>query len=300
MTTVADTLQPSAPHRATRLATFRSVFLKNRLMLVGAILTTVFVVSGVAGLVILSIRDLNSLWSQQHLSQALVPPLTPGHLLGTDNFGRDLFWRIVAGTGVSLLIGVIITFLSMIIGMTMGTLAGFYGGWVDTIIGGLIDLTWGFPLILVAVIFAAALDPGFAAIILAVSVVNWAGFARIIRAQAMSLRQREFVEAARALGISDARIMLRHIVPHTISTTLVMASYYVAVSVIVEAGLSFIGLGLQPPTPSLGQMVADGRNYLSVSAWAAVLPGLTITLMVLGLNTVGDGLRDFADPRLGR
>jgi peptide/nickel transport system permease protein len=150
------------------------------------------------------------------------------------------------------------------------------------------------------VIFAAALEPGFAAIVLAVSVVNWAGFARIIRAQALSLRQREFVEAARALGISDIWIMIRHIVPHTISTTLVMASYYVAVSVIVEAGLSFIGLGLQPPLPSLGQMVADGRNYLSVSAWAAVVPGITITLIVLGLNTVGDGLRDFADPRLSR
>jgi len=300
VTTVASTLEVSVPHRESRLAAFRSVFLKNRLMLIGAILTVIFVVSGLAGLVILSIRDLNGLWSQQHLSQALIPPLTTGHLLGTDNFGRDLFWRIIAGTGVSLLIGVIITFFSMIIGMTMGVLAGFYGGWVDRLIGGLIDLTWGFPLILVAVIFAAALEPGFAAIILAVSVINWAGFARIIRAQAMSLRQREFVEAARALGISDFRIMLRHIVPHTISTTLVMASYYIAVSVIVEAGLSFIGLGLQPPLPSLGQMVADGRNYLSVTAWAAVVPGVTITLIVLGLNTFGDGLRDFADPRLSR
>lgn len=300
MTSVTNTIQPASPHRATRIAAFRSIFLKNRLMLIGAILTTVFVVSGITGLIILTLHDLNYLWSQQHLSQALLPPLTPGHLLGTDNFGRDLFWRAIAGSGVSLLIGVIITFFSMIIGMMMGVLAGFYGGWVDRLIGGLIDLTWGFPLILVAVMFAAALEPGFAAIILAVSAVNWAGFARIIRAQTLSLRQREFVEAARALGISDFRIMLRHIVPHTVSTTLVMASYYVAVSVIVEAGLSFIGLGLQPPLPSLGQMLADGRNYLSVSVWAAVIPGLTITLIVLGLNTVGDGLRDFADPRLSR
>jgi peptide/nickel transport system permease protein len=269
-------------------------------MLLGAILTAIFVVTGITGLVVLNVHDLNDLWAKQELSQALKPPLTPGHVLGTDNFGRDLFWRIIAGTGVSLLIGIIITFFSMIVGMTMGTLAGYHGGWTDRLIGGLIDLTWGFPVILVAVIFAAMLEPGFAAIILAVSVVNWAGFARIIRAQAMSLRQREFVEAARALGISDVRIMIRHIVPHTISTTLVMASYYIAVSVIVEAGLSFIGLGLQPPIPSLGQMVADGRNYLSVSAWAAGLPGLTIMLVVLGLNTLGDSLRDFADPRLQR
>jgi peptide/nickel transport system permease protein len=300
MSSAANTLQAPASRRLSRFALFRSVFWANKLMLLGAILTAIFVIAGIAGLVVLNVHDLNDLWSKQQLSQALKPPLTPGHLLGTDNFGRDLLWRIIAGTGVSLLIGVIITFFSMIAGMTLGTLAGYYGGWTDRLIGGLIDLTWGFPVILVAVIFAAMLEPGFAAIILAVSMVNWAGFARIIRAQAMSLRQREFVEAARALGISDAKIMMRHIVPHTISTTLVMASYYIAVSVIVEAGLSFVGLGLQPPTPSLGQMVADGRNYLSVSAWAAVLPGLTITLVVLGLNTLGDGLRDFADPRLGR
>jgi len=300
MSSAAKTLQTQAPHRLSRSALFRSIFMANKLMLLGAILTTLFVIAGIVGLVILNVHGLNDLWSKQELAQALKPPLTPGHILGTDNFGRDLFWRIIAGTGVSLLIGVIITFFSMILGMTMGTLAGYFGGWTDRLVGGLIDLTWGFPVILVAVIFAAMLEPGFVAIILAVSVVNWAGFARIIRAQAMSLRQREFVEAARALGVSDVKIMMRHIVPHTISTTLVMASYYIAVSVIVEAGLSFIGLGLQPPIPSLGQMVADGRNYLSVSAWAAVLPGFTITLVVLGLNTLGDGLRDFADPRLGR
>lgn len=300
MTGAAKILQAPAARRESRFALFRSVFLANKLMLLGAILTMIFVIAGIVGLVVLNVHDLNDLWAKQQLSQALKSPLTPEHLLGTDNFGRDMFWRIIAGTGVSLLIGVVITFFSMVVGMTMGTLAGYYGGWTDRLIGGLIDLTWGFPVILVAVIFAAMLEPGFAAIILAVSVVNWAGFARIIRAQAMSLRQREFVEAARALGISDLKIVIRHIVPHTISTTLVMASYYIAVSVIVEAGLSFIGLGLQPPTPSLGQMVADGRNYLSVSAWAAVLPGVTIALIVLGLNTLGDGLRDFADPRLGR
>src|SRR5689334_3963082 len=219
MTSAASTLQAPASRRPTRIALVRLVFGANKLMLLGAVLTTIFVIAGIVGLIILNVHNLNDLWAKQTLSQALKPPMTSGHILGTDNFGRDLFWRIVAGTGVSLLIGVIITFFSMIIGMTMGTLAGYYGGWTDRLIGGLIDLTWGFPVILVAVIFAAMLEPGFAAIILAVSVVNWAGFARIIRAQAMSLRQREFVEAARALGISDAKIMMRHIVPHTISTT---------------------------------------------------------------------------------
>ena len=159
----------------------------------GAFLTAVFVVVGVVGLVILVSRDFNPLWTAQSLSKALKPPLTPGHLLGTDNFGRDIGWRLVSGTGVSLMIGVVITFFSMIIGMAMGTLAGYYGGWVDHLVGGLIDLTWGLPVILVAVIFAAALEPGFLAIVLAVRIVKWAGFTRNITAHAMRLRRREFV-----------------------------------------------------------------------------------------------------------
>lgn len=292
MTTIA--IRPTAPGR------LRSIFKANKLMLIGATLTCLFVIVGAVGIVTLGVRSLNALTTQQNLAEALRPLFSEGHPLGTDHLGRDLMWRLIAGTGVSLLIGVLITFFSMLIGMTMGVIAGYYGGIVDQLIGGLIDLTWGFPVILVAVIFAGILNPGFTAIVLAVSVVNWAGFARIIRAQAMSLREREFVEAARALGISDVGIMLRHIVPHTISTTLVMASYYIAVSVIVESGLSFIGLGLQPPTPSLGQMVSEGRNYLLISPWVAVLPGITISLVVLGLNTLGDSLRDFADPRLQR
>jgi ABC-type dipeptide/oligopeptide/nickel transport system permease subunit len=194
--------------------------------------------------------------------------------------------------------GVAVTALSMPVGMVLGAASGYFGGVLDRVMGGLIDLTWGFPVILVAVIIAGMLEPGLPAVIVAVSVVNWAGFARIIRAQVLSLREREFVEAARALGVPDWKIIARHLIPNTIGTTLVMASYYIAITVIAEAGLAFIGLGAQPPLPSLGQLISTGRTFLYVDPWAAFIPGITIALIVLGLNTLGDGLRDIFDPRL--
>ena len=181
-----------------------------------------------------------------------------------------------------------------------GTVSGYFRGAIDWLISGLIDLTWGFPLLLLAVIVVGILQPGLTSVIVAVAVVNWAGFARIIRAETMSLREREFVEAARALGVPHWRIILRHVIPNTVGSTLIMSSYYVAYTVIAEAGLSFIGMGAQAPTPSLGVMIFSGRDYLYVDAWMAIVPGVAIALIVLGLNTLGDSLRDVFDPRLRR
>jgi peptide/nickel transport system permease protein len=272
----------------------------NKLALAGSIITFVFIGIGIVGAVIVLVPGLNHLYLHQDLITTLQPPLTHGHLLGTDNLGRDLAWRVTAGIGISLLVGVAVTALSVIVGMILGSLAGYYLGAVDTAISSLIDLTWGFPLLLVAVITVGILQPGLTAVIVAVALVNWAAFARIIRAEALSLRKREFVEAARALGVSHRRIILRHVIPNTIGSTLVMSSYYVAYTIIAEAGLSFIGMGAQPPTPSLGQMIAGGRDYLYVDSWMAIVPGIAIALIVLGLNTFGDGLRDVFDPRLRR
>jgi peptide/nickel transport system permease protein len=279
-----------------RLAPLRA----NRLALFGATLTGLFVLVGLVGAVVVLAPGLQHLYTEQHLAEALQRPLSPGHPLGTDNLGRDITWRVIAGTGISLLVGVAVTGLSVVIGMFMGAVAGFLGGKADTVISGIIDLTWGFPLLLVAAIAVGSIGPGLTAVIVAVALVNWAGFARIIRAEALSLREREFVEAARALGVSTPRILWRHIVPNTIGSTLVMSSYYIAVTVIVEAGLAFIGLGAQPPTPSLGQMIATGRDYLYIDPWVAIVPGIAIALIVLGLNTLGDGLRDIFDPRTRR
>jgi ABC-type dipeptide/oligopeptide/nickel transport system permease subunit len=272
----------------------------NKLALAGSIITLVFVAIGVVGAVIVVVPSLHHLYLHQSLISTLQPPLSHGHLLGTDNLGRDLAWRVTAGIGISLLVGVAVTALSVVVGMILGSVAGYYGGAPDTAISSLIDLTWGFPLLLVAVITVGILQPGLTAVIVAVALVNWAAFARIIRAEALSLRKREFIEAARALGVSHRRIILRHVIPNTIGSTLVMSSYYVAYTIIAEAGLSFIGMGAQPPTPSLGQMIAGGRDYLYVDSWMAIIPGIAIALIVLGLNTFGDGLRDVFDPRLRR
>ena len=272
--------------------------LANKLALLGGVVTLFCFVVAAIGLVIMAFPSFHHLYLDQDVNSALIKPFKPHHLLGTDNFGRDMAWRVAAGTGISLGIGIVVTAASMSLGLILGAVAGYFRGPADRIISAFIDLTWGFPLVLVAVIFVGMLKPGIPAVILGVSVVNWAGFARIIRAQVLSLRERAFVEAARSLGVPAWKIILRHLVPNTVGTSLVMASYYVAVTVIAEAGLSFIGLGAQPPTPSLGQMIATGRNYLYNDPWAAIIPGVAIALIVLGLNTLGDGLRDIFDPRL--
>lgn len=274
--------------------------LANRLAVVGGIITVLFIGIALVGLAIMIVPGWDDLYIDQRLRQTLVRPFTNGFLLGTDNLGRSLAWRIAAGTAVSLFAGIAVTVLSLVLGMILGAFAGYAGGAVDRFISGVIDLVWGFPVILVAVIFVGWLKPGLTAVILAISVVNWAGLARIIRAQTISLKERAFVEAARALGVPGWKIIGRHLLPNMLGTALVMGSYYIAVTVIAEAGLSFIGLGAQPPTPSLGQMIADGRNFLYVNPWVAILPGTTIALIVLGLNTLGDGLRDIFDPRLRR
>jgi ABC-type dipeptide/oligopeptide/nickel transport system permease subunit len=274
--------------------------LANKLALLGGVLTVAFFIVGLIGAIILQFDRYEGLYLDQNLRTRLYSPTENGYLLGTDNLGRSMAWRLVAGTAVSLWAGLAVTVLSISVGLVLGSIAGYSGGWIDRGISALIDLTWGFPVILVAVIFVGMLEPGLTAVILAISVVNWAGYARVVRAQVLSLKQRAFVEAARALGVPTWKIIGRHLIPNMIGTMLVMASYYIAITVIAEAGLSFIGLGAQPPTPSLGQMVSEGRDFLSKQPWIVLLPGTIIALLVLALNTLGDGLRDIFDPRLRR
>jgi peptide/nickel transport system permease protein/oligopeptide transport system permease protein len=294
-------VEPAAPALAARTWGDRlAPFWANKLAVIGAILTAFFLIVAVIGAAIMYVPGWEDLYIEQRLRETLLRPLSEGFPLGTDQFGRDMMWRIAAGTAVSLFTGVLVTIISMFFGMILGAIAGYAGGIVDRLISAVIDLVWGFPVILVAVIFVGALSPGLTAVILAISVVNWAGFARIVRAQVISLKERAFVEAARALGVPAWKIVLRHLIPNMLGTSLVMASYYIAVTVIAEAGLAFIGLGAQPPTPSLGQMISEGRNFLYVNPWVAILPGMTIALIVLGLNTLGDGLRDIFDPHLRR
>jgi ABC-type dipeptide/oligopeptide/nickel transport system permease subunit len=197
-------------------------------------------------------------------------------------------------------VGIGTTAFALGVGTAAGMLAGYYRGWTDRVINGFVELVWGFPLILTAVLLIGAIGPGLLGVILAVGFVNWAGFARIVRGEVFALREKEFVSAARALGKGDLAIMVRHLLPNVVGSALVMGSYYIAIAIIAESGLSFIGMGAQPPTPSLGQMVSDGRSYLLEDHWISTIPGITIVLVVLGLNLLGDGMRDVLDPRLKR
>ena len=265
----------------------------NKLLLVGIVLGVIVLIAAVFGPMITG-QD----YTTQSFSNVNQGPGTEGHLLGTDHLGRDLATRNFVGIRVSLIVAAGVTLLSMAAGIVIGMLAGFLGGWTDRGISGAIDFVWGFPLILVAVLFAGGLGEGLLPVILAVGLVNTAAIARVVRGEVQSLREREFIEAAHAGGLSTFRIMWRHAFPNILGPAFVLASYYVAVAIIAEAALSFIGLGAQPPLPSLGQMVADGRNFLRQNHWAATIPGVTIVVLVLAVSLIGDGLRDVFDPRL--
>jgi len=267
----------------------------NKLALVGSVIAVVFGLIAIFG-PMFAPHD----YARQDLLNSYAKPLSEGHLLGTDQLGRDELSRLLEGIRISMGVGVVTTAAVLIIGTIVGMVAGYYRGWVDTIINGFVEMVWGFPLILVAVIIIGAMGPGLTGVIIAVAFVNWAGFARIVRGEVLGLREKEFITGAKALGKGDLEIMVKHLLPNVMASALVMGSYYVAVAIIVEAGLSFIGMGAQPPLPSLGQMVADGRSYLLEDHWISTIPGITIVLLVLGLNLVGDGLRDILDPRLKR
>jgi len=236
--------------------------------------------------------------AEQDLMVSLEPPLTDEYPLGTDQFGRDIFSRLVFGARVSLQVGGIVTTVSMLIGITIGCLAGYHGGRVDALLSNLINLVYGFPLILVALLFVAVIGPGLGGAMLATGLVTWAGFARIVRGEVISLRNREFVLAARALGRGNGWIIVRHILPNIIGPVLVIASFTMAVAVIIETSLSFLGLGAQPPTPSWGSMLNEGRSVIYRAWWLATFPGVAIATLVLGFNLLGDGLRDVLDPRM--
>lgn len=236
--------------------------------------------------------------NRTHPTVRLAPPLSPGYLLGSDHLGRDLFSRVVWGVRVSLVVGALAAALAMLIGTVIGLTAGYAGGVVDQVLMRVIDILMAFPYVLLAIALVAALGPGLINAMLAVAAVNISFYARGVRAAVMQLRAQEFIDAARAVGASEWRILQRHILPNTLAPIIVFVSMNIGWMILETAGLSFIGLGAQPPTADWGTMLADGRQFITVAAHVAAVPGFALFLLVLAFNLLGDGLRDALDPRL--
>jgi len=239
----------------------------------------------------------------QDLDNRLQPPLWRDkadrtHFLGTDQLGRDVLSRVIYGVRVSLLIGILAVAISAVFGIVLGLIAGFYGGIFDDVIMRIADVQLAIPLILLAIAVIVVLGSSVKVLILVIGLTQWMAYARMVRGETLSLREKDFVMSGYAVGASDLRIILRYIFPNTLASLMVLITLNMALVIVLEAGLSFLGLGIQPPEPSLGTMLSESKDYLSRAWWLSTFPGLTIMVIIMGINLFGDGLRDVLDPRL--
>ena len=273
----------------------------NRLGKFGLIVITIFFLVALFAPVIAPYDPREQLQDGRNLptEERLKP--TRQNLLGRDDLGRDVLSRIVHGARISMRVGVTVVLISALIGTLIGAISGFYGGWLDRFLSGFVfNVFMSFPSLLLAIAMVAFLGPSLNNLILALSVIGWVGYARLIRGQVLKVREYDFVTAARALGASDGRLILRHILPNAIQPLIVQASLGMAGAVLSEASLSFLGLGVPPPTPSWGAMLNDARSFLTIAPHLLLFPGIAVMLTVLAFNFVGDGLREWLDPKQQR
>ena len=259
---------------------------------VGAVIVAVAVLAAVVGPLIAPFDP-----AAQELALRLSGP-TGAHWFGLDELGRDIFARVLVGARISLMVGLVVVGVSATIGIVMGSVAGYFGGRVDEAISRVIDILLAFPGLLLAIALVAVLGPSLTNVVLALAVIGWVGYARLVRGQVLRARELEFVQAARALGASTPRILVRHVIPTTLPAVTVQATLGMGAAILAEASLSFLGLGVQPPTPSWGTMLNYGRGHLLDAPHLTIFPGLAIAALVLGFNFLGDGLRDALDPAM--
>lgn len=267
---------------------------RNKMAVLGLIILIILVLLAVFADVI---ANYDNVVIKQNLAHRLQGP-SAAHWLGTDEFGRDIFARLVHGTRVSLQVGIVAVGISIVIGGILGAVAGYYGGKLDNTIMRIMDIFLAVPSILLAIAIVSALGPSIINLMLAISISSVPSYARIVRASVFSIRDQEFIEAAKAIGASNTRIIFRHIIPNSLAPVIVQATLGVASAILSTAGLSFIGLGIQPPAPEWGSMLSGGRQYLRYAWWVTTFPGVAIMITILSLNLLGDGLRDALDPRL--
>jgi len=289
---VADNGRLELPPGVSEWHRFRRVFLSRGVVVFGMIIMVLFIFVAISAPLIAPYDPY-----EPDLDNTLQNP-SAAHWLGTDALGRDTLTRIIYGTRTSLEIGLIVVAFACIIGITLGTLAGFYGGWTYIIIMRFVDALMSFPMILLALVIAALLGGGMKNVIIALSVALMPGYARLMCGQVLSVKQNDYILAARSMGASNLRIMLRHVVLNCVSPIIVQITMMLGVTILAEAGLSFLGIGITPPTAAWGNMVADAQQYLLVLPILSFAPGLALMLVVFAFNMVGDGLRDALDPRL--
>ena len=265
--------------------------MRNKLMLFGAVIVGMLTFMVLLAPVISPYNPVSI-----NIGKALMAP-SRAHIFGTDYLGRDLFSRIIYGGRISLSIGFIAIAIALIIGITIGSIAGYYGGIADTILMRFVDIMLCFPSFFLILAVVAMLEPGIFNIMVIIGITGWMGVARLIRAEILSLKEREFILASKALGASDMRIIVRHLIPNAIAPVLVSAVLGVAGAVLLESSLSFLGLGVQPPTPSWGNILMEGKASLGVCWWPMLFPGIFILITVLGYNLLGEGLRERFDPK---
>jgi peptide/nickel transport system permease protein len=278
------------PRRRAGWAQFRGVLLRDRKALFGIVILAVFAIAAVFGSLIAP-YDPNAM----AFDMMVAPSWT--HPLGTDDLGRDLLSRIIVGTQVSLFVGVSTVAIALVIGVTLGILAGYFGGWLDHVIMRYIDLQWAFPNFIIAVYLVAVFGTGLLNLVVAISLAFLDDFARIARGMTLSIKEEQYVAAARTVGVSHWRIMWRHILPNAAAPIIVQATVSVSYAILAEASLSFLGLGVEATTPTWGLILADARSFISRALWLGIFPGLAIMLTVLSINFIGDALRDFLDVR---